>query len=326
MEKNSKKLLQELSYDFTKRKAYSFCYHKIFLTLFLMILWGKTVCQFIIESSEEIGWWILVGIIIFVAFALFAACYQYRRSKRRDSTFDRSKILPKWAHIYKYVLVVASPSWFFADMFKRQFKSCIHSKWEVKDKIGLTRLITRLNGCNFLVAGIIALLTVAISKIIDPRDINISHWSFGIFTTFVLVRTLSRSFEITFAFGKDASDGRDKDSRLKPHERLLLAITSLVECILNYSAAYYLVSFYDGIRICKWQSFVHSFQSGLFYANKLLDKSLYSSTPSALTMLQMTQVITSMTLVFVALATYISYSTNGKSKHISLKKKSRSWT
>lgn len=101
---------------------------------------------------------------------------------------------------------------------------------------------------------------------------------------------------------------------MEPHQRLLLAFTSLIECIINYSAVYYLVSFYDGIRICKWQSFVHSLQSGLFYVNKLLDKSLYLSHPSALTMLQVTQVITSMTLVFVAFATYISYSTSGKSK------------
>ncbi|MDD3534837.1 MAG: resistance to Congo red protein [Candidatus Cloacimonetes bacterium] len=313
MKENGKKILQELIYELTKRKAYSFYVHNIFLTLFLMVLWGVTSYCFISESWEKIRWWMLVGVIIFVAFALFITFCHYRRSRKRDSAFDRSKILPKWPHIYKYVLFFASPCWFFADMFKEQFKSCLYSKCELKDKIGLTRLITRLNGCNVFVAVIIVLVTASVSIIKYPWNIDISHWGFGLFTTFVMARTLSRSFEITYAFGKDASEGRSKDSRLQPHERLLLAITSLIECILNYSVAYYLVSFYSVKKLDLWYSFVCSFQSGLFYSNSFLDNCPRLSSQSTLSMLQLTQVVTCMTLVFLAFAIYISGSTGGKS-------------
>lgn len=306
------------SSDIGKSKDYSFTFHGRILTLILLTLWGATSCFFIITGRTGIGLWnMLIGALVFVLIQLCVSCWQYRSSRKQNASFDKSKLLSD--DCCKDVLFFASPSMFFASMFKRQFKAKDKGKWVVPDKSGLTKLIAQLNGCNVLMAGIIALITVAItianSFIIELRNIDILRWGFGVFTTFVVVRTLSRSFEITYAFGKDATDGKIKDSLLDSHDRLLLAITSLVECIMNYSVAYYLVSFYSVKKDDIWHSFVGSFQSGLFYSNSFLSDCQQKSVQSTLSMLQLTQVLTCMTLVFLAFAIYISDTTSSKSKN-----------
>lgn len=292
---------KEATNDVKEKFAYSFRFHQVLLVCFLMILWLIVTAHFVIENYNQIGiGWMALSMVAFIVFTYFFSFIIYTLCENHKLKSSLPKKKPN--KLYRILLSIASPSWYFADYFKNKFKIGENDTMSKKDRIGFTRLIAYLNGGNVIVAGIIAIIAVAV---VLENIIVLGPW-FHIFTTFVVLRTLSRSFEITYAFGKDASDGKIKVSLLKSHERLMLAFTSLIECILNYSTVYYLISFYNGMKFDKWYSFVSSFQSGLFYSNSFLKGSPRLSYPSAISMLQLTQVVTCMTLVFVAFAIYIS--------------------
>lgn len=284
------------------KDLYSFNCHTRILAVFLMILWALALYRFGIENHSEIGPSAVIGyafVSVVIAYA-FARCIYMCCRKKTTKRFDEKK---GESDCCKYVMFFVSPSWYFADLFKNKFEPCKRKENDENQICGKTLLIAYLNRWNLILSAAIAF--IAYYFCVD--------YCIGFFTTFVVVRTLSRSFEITYAFGKDILETK-KNSLLEPHQRLILAFASLIECILNYSVAYYLVSQLQGLGICKWQSFEHSFQSGLFYSNKLLEDGLSLFHPTTLTMLQMTQVVTCMTLVFLAFASYMSNFISGGGK------------
>lgn len=284
----------------SKNSPYSFSPHRWLLAIIMMIVWGFTYFYYYIEIVTNDLMDVIIPALLYVLLSFLFTGYI------RFNSLEQMKV---WRHIWekrsaiccKIPLILASPSWAVAKFYKSCITNKMGSKTEAT-KIEKTLFIAYKNMFNMLVSLLFAIPIL----IIDLND----FWTVFLMSIVVL-RTLSRSFEITIAFGQDALD-KEKSSLLTSPQRLMLAFTSLFECILNYTIAYYLVGYSVGEPICKWQAFVHSFQSALFFSNELLSNSLTSYKPTTLAMLQVTQAITCMTLVFIAFVIYISKTTEDK--------------
>lgn len=295
-------------------------YQKVILVTFLMVIWVGTFYLCVCKSQVSV--YQIIG-----AFALFALLTYiipwmiYSRIVDGKTSDYVKKILH---FIKKIAMLIASPTWATAKYFKSKLKPPIEEREMVygRDAGVMTKNKTKFIVNNNM-ANILFSILIAAIVYLTPRTWMSS--CIPICMLFVVFRTLSRSFEITIAFGQDAID-KKPSSLLKASERLMLAFTSLVECILNYAVTYYLVGCYSIKSICKWQAFVHSFQSALFIDTDLLVKSLKSTYPEALPMLQITQVITCMTLVIIAFAIYLSGDDGKKSIRYNLNKSSKSYS
>ena len=129
---------------------------------------------------------------------------------------------------------------------------------------------------------------------------------FGI-VSFSMVRTISRSFEIAFAFTKDVIKEEKKNSNLSNGERIILGINSYLEIIINYAILYYLLSV---------------FQISNLFAYKDLNLALFRSigissftgiNVSNLDYFAILQLFTSLSLIYFAFAGYVG-SLNSRSK------------
>lgn len=67
-----------------------------------------------------------------------------------------------------------------------------------------------------------------------------TSWTFSLILLVAIVRFVSRSFEITYAFGRDVLQDSVTTTRLTKYERIKLALISYIE-IFSYSAAAYLL-------------------------------------------------------------------------------------
>lgn len=103
---------------------------------------------------------------------------------------------------------------------------------ETEDEIILRRFIQISNWVNLLFS--LIFLVVPYAYI----DIKIMFFV----ASFILIRSISRSIEITYAFTKDVIKKENKSSRLTSGERIILGINSYVEIILNYSLVYYILA------------------------------------------------------------------------------------
>lgn len=275
-----------------------FYFHKVLLVIIMIFVWGFASYYFVVDILAITGVWVIpISLLLFITIAFTIAATIYLLSVKYPISKDVK--IKKLHWFFQFALFIASPSWSFARLFKNKLKSKSKERKTKTDKDGLALFISSINGTNLIVSAFMAVIGF----------LMYNTWMADYLMTIIVLRTLSRSFEITLAFGNDALD-TNKSSLLNSYQRLMLAFTSLFECIINYTIAYYLVGLSVGERICKWQAFVHSFQSAFFYINKLLDNSLSSTTPTALSMLQVTQVITCMTLVFIAFVIYISKTTS----------------
>lgn len=285
-----------------REDTYSFKFHKIMLVVPMLIVWGGALGAYGYGIYGKVSFFaIALSLGVFVVITWVSAFYTYSQFSIIRMT---SRIAKNLKTIIQLVLFIASPSWWFANLFKARLKEPIKDNDEDRADIDkLTAFIANNNRVNLAVSVVILVLVAFIP---------LNNWWTGLLMTIVVLRTLSRSFEITLAFGDDAIDHKKKTSDLLHNERLMLAFSSLIECIINYTVAYYMIGQSARDMICKWQAFVHSFQSALFYSNDLLSSSLYSNNPTALAMLQVTQVITCMTLVFIAFVIYISKTTEDK--------------
>jgi len=281
---------------------YSFRIQKLALVVFLMLVWLISIVTYHYETGSQLGLTsIVLSYAMFLITSVGIAFLSYVKSLHKQTSPCVDNPIRKV--IFELALLIASPTWSLAKLYKDRLKPPNDKVEEIGTEEDKKTLFIALNNrVNLFFSAFIA-------AIVGFFPLN--TWWTGLFMTFAVLRTLSRSFEITLAFGNDALD-TNKSSRLSPYQRLILAFTSLIECILNYTVAYYLVGVSVGETICKWQAFLHSFQSAFFYINKLLDNSLSSTTPTALSMLQVTQVITCMTLVFIAFVIYISKATEDK--------------
>lgn len=152
---------------------------------------------------------------------------------------------------------------------------------------------------------------------------NISEDLFFFIGSIVLIRTFFRSLEIMISFLSDITDKNKKTSSLDGGDRLKLAMFSLLEIILLYSATYRFISpIYASDTItnlnqfilCFTESFNISFLKSSTDIKELFE--LLSSTKPELYSIEMVailfsllQIATSLTLILGAIAKYIG-STN----------------
>lgn len=276
---------------------YSFQFHQALLVVMIMAVWGMANWFFVKFSWDRYYSGNLVNGVILFIFVTHANAYCIRYLCKNHRT------IPVWLEMTLSLLSVIlllffSLSWHYAKLGKRAFAKDREKTTRKDTRIdNVTLFIAYSNRSNLLISALFAGLILLTSPLWSGQEVLL---------IFMVLRTLSRSFEITLAFGKDAIDKKIKSSVLGAKDRLMLAFTSLIECVINYTISYYAISVITNGPICKWQAFVHSFQTTLFYTNSILNDSLWDSAPTALSLLQVTQVITCITLVLVAFAMYIS--------------------
>ncbi|MGL6167733.1 MAG: hypothetical protein ACRC0Y_05520 [Fusobacteriaceae bacterium] len=91
---------------------------------------------------------------------------------------------------------------------------------------------------------ILALIAVGVIILLEFSSMNIPRdsWEMKFVLVFWAYRTISRSFEIMFAFYKDVTKNPEKnESKLLKFERIKLAVISYFEIILNSGILYYLI-------------------------------------------------------------------------------------
>lgn len=157
------------------------------------------------------------------------------------------------------------------------------------DKEKRKKYITIINHLNLTISLSFMLLAFMDIKLRCP----------GIIVPFILLRALSRSYEILIAFSNDIINEKKKSSTLSSSDRLKLAINSFVEIIVNYSIAYYLMSYTPGISI----------DTLIFFSiSSSLSKGIGISTLTNvgdLTLVSTMQLLSSMSLIYFGLAGYI---------------------
>lgn len=164
---------------------------------------------------------------------------------------------------------------------------------ERKDEKKLRLFIQISNGLNL----IFSLLLIVIFFIFANLKINY------IMFCFILIRGISRSVEICYAFTKDIIKREKKSTQLTPEKRTVLGISSYFEVILNYSLIYYILS-----------QFGKKFILGDFCKYKELGSAIFRSigistftgiSAGTLDVFSVIQLFTSLALVYFAFASYI---------------------
>lgn len=137
---------------------------------------------------------------------------------------------------------------------------------------------------------------------------NTDKCTLFIIVSFFLIRAISRSVEIAYAFTKDVIEIDEKNTMLTSGERIVLGIKSYIEIILNYSVIYYLLSIYQ-----KYNDFFKWFKpwddlSDLSFAlfRSIGISSFTGISASNLDYIAIIQLFSSLSLVIFAFAKYIS--------------------
>lgn len=126
--------------------------------------------------------------------------------------------------------VIFSPDYWWALRFKARMAGSV----DPAHRAGLLKhYVTRNNKANLLVSALLLVACSAVSPLGQNSDI------FAILSSAALIRFVSRSYEITYAFGSDVVVPKASTTGLTKYERIQLALVSYVEIYL-YSAAAYL--------------------------------------------------------------------------------------
>ncbi|MCK9427952.1 MAG: hypothetical protein M0P92_04625 [Acholeplasmataceae bacterium] len=119
-----------------------------------------------------------------------------------------------------------------------------------------------------------------------------------------MFKTFSRSNEIIIAFTNDCFS-KKSTSGIVSQERIILAISSLVENIFNYAVCFHILKILDLSKepLCLWQAFARSFKANFFQSIEL---NMEVTFPDPLSMLTILQFITSICLIIFSVAIYAS--------------------
>jgi hypothetical protein len=129
-----------------------------------------------------------------------------------------------------WITMIVSPDFWFANTFKNRIKQFVPNE-EVQPS--LKEYIKSNNSWNLLLSSILFLLLIA-------HHSDQTSTIYSILLSMAMVRYVSRSYEITYAFGKDVLQPNLTLSGLDKFERIKLALLSYTE-IFIYSASAYLV-------------------------------------------------------------------------------------
>jgi len=123
----------------------------------------------------------------------------------------------------------------FADYFKQHFEGKEHK--EDKDK---GKLLKYFNSSNLIFSLIIFFILCIFSYYFDFAKINsLTFWKIS--TLLIILRLVSRSFEIMYAFTRDTILENTITSNLKKFDRIQLAIKSYIEIILMNACLHFLL-------------------------------------------------------------------------------------
>ncbi len=177
-------------------------------------------------------------------------------------------------------LSVLSPDYAFADCFKGRLKTSTQRRVFIESA-------NKINIALACLMGVLALLL---------------PWAFfAISRAFFLARLISRVVEISTAFYIDVTSGEKKKSSLKPHCRIRLAINSYFEIIILYSMVYYSFGFFDFYREALFASTLISTFNYSF--GEIIEIRMF---------FMVTQIIASLNLIVLSIATYISTQGGGR--------------
>ena len=185
-----------------------------------------------------------------------------------------------------------------------------------------TILIQKLNITYLFITLIIALILIFCTTTIAGADIpklfyaNISQTTcYSLFIYVISYYSLSRSFEIFFAFAQDAHSqlsGKKNASNLKYYERLVLAARSYVELIFLYGIIFYSISFNEWGLTDKCNNALNAWESLYFSGVTIttLGYGDYSPNGDFPQFLAVFEVLNGFTLIVVCFAIYVSMSIN----------------
>lgn len=257
---------RDYEYIKEKNKVLKRCFYICFCSFFIFLelydylnIKEKLRIHHILDiyiSTEES---FLIHHILFLAIIVFIMIIHLKKSEKNENsyTYHLSKIIAD----YK----VLSVDWWCAKYFKAKFlvKNLL-GKCEIEEnKLKNTcmyrnekaRLLKGFNKTN-LIFTVIILSIYIIDIVLDlfVRKQEVSKISFDnyfiVLNVFVVIRVISRTIEIIYAFYKDVEE-ENKTSSLMNGNRLQLAVWSYIEMILLYAIIYYI--------------------SGVFYEDNLFD-------------------------------------------------------
>lgn len=182
------------------------------------------------------------------------------------------------------IFKILFPNWIISDYFKCRIKKSLTEVDSQIKKDKLKEFIETMNSLNFLIS-VICLLIISFLASINVGE---GECFFKLFIFILCLRAFSRSYEIIKAFLEDVLDKKsNKSSSLKYYDRLRLALISLFEVVINYSFVYYFCT----------ENLVGALRESI--GNSLL------VSVNEINFVTIFQVLTSMTLIYLALADYI---------------------
>nr|WP_140892324.1 hypothetical protein [Pseudomonas caspiana] len=192
----------------------------------------------------------------------------------------------EWTEGKEFALLLV-PDLLWAIRFKDTIKNnCVGHK-----KLNLARYVKKNNHANLTISIGLALLTLT-AFYINPTSILTN-----LIIAFALVRFISRSAEIFYAFYRDAIQSGETSTALNKYERIKLALKSYLEIYAYSAPAYLALPCYDTMK-----ALTLSLNVGT-----LTNVGMAFSTPTyTANLLVFVQVFTTLCLVVLSLASYIS--------------------
>ncbi|PSW61875.1 hypothetical protein C0W54_08515 [Photobacterium kishitanii] len=254
----------------------------LFVTMSCALL--VALCNNSLSPVFNINVAIIIGIISTFIFEFMLRFFSYQKldkeAKGQNATLARN-----------YVWLLLSPGYFFSKLFKEKIKDIKKSR-DVK-----ADFIKSSNKSNLLSSSIVFLVITVLDLLQTKIDIHVYSIIYNFLIGFVSFRVLSRSSEIIYAFVNDVfDDEKDATTLLTKFDRIKLALNSYVENILNFASLYFLYSENKSSLSCLFDSIGRSTISNVSPAKDdfLLNIAIYG------------QVVTSLVLVVLSLAVYVS--------------------
>ncbi len=260
----------------------------------VLIVSGSQIQQLPIPYAE-----VVIGFLLSVLLDLFVKAYGVYYIPRKYLNVSKDSFAIRFLFS-----VWLSSGYTFAKIIKtmivpfREQQTCT-----VDDRCSCVKhlkgmFISRSNlGNLFLSVLILVLLTV-----MEFCGFELQQVPYGeVIIAAVIFRVISRSFEITYAFTKDVlSKNKEANSDLDKYDRVRLALCSYIENVLNFGAVYYIFSSVNSnLEANVGTSVLESI--GTATISRVHQSDCYFE--SALVNLQ---VVTTLALVVLSLATYLS--------------------
>ncbi len=262
-------------------------YKDLIINTLLLYLLFLIVSIMLCDSPQ---FFIVINLLIIVLYLLKLIFYGFVKVCKLIINNLRNSIL----NVYMFFI---SPNLLISQINKR----CIKSKIKIDGISKKGQYDIHRNRDNSIIALILFLAPILSVFFFGAEQKYFrlgSSWA-RILLFAIIFRTISRSFEIIIAFGKDCFETKNNGSTT-PQQRQILAISSLVENIFNYATVYYLLNI--EVKKSLWQSFILSLQTN-FFQNM---PSIESNQPDQISLLMILQFMTSFTLIIFSIAMYAS--------------------